>query len=133
LSGPPFIARGLTTDDKFNHSIIAMRFCLALDLKDSPELIAGYEKYHEKIWPEITESIRSAGILDMEIYRTGNRLFMIMETTDDFSFEEKASADAANPKVQEWEDLMWKYQQSLPWARPGEKWVKMTRIFKLSQ
>lgn len=107
------------------------RFTLALDLKDDPMLIAEYEKYHEKIWDEITESITGSGILDMEIYRLGNRLFMIMETEDDFSFDKKAQMDANNPKVQEWEALMWKYQQALPMAKEGEKWLLMDRIFKL--
>jgi L-rhamnose mutarotase len=108
------------------------RYCLALDLKDDPQLIAEYEKYHESIWPEIRESIVAGGITDMEIYRCFNRLFMIMETDDArFSFDKKGAADAANPKVQEWEELMWKYQQALPGAKPGEKWVLMNKIFNL--
>lgn len=107
------------------------RFCLALDLVDDEKLIAEYEKYHQQVWPEIKESILSSGITQMEIYRTGNRLFMIMETTDDFSFERKGSMDASNPKVQEWEQLMWKYQSALPWAKKGEKWLLMERIFRL--
>lgn len=107
------------------------RYCLALDLKNDPQLIAEYEKYHEKIWDEITKSIIDSGILDMEIYRLGNRLFMIMETEDNFSFEAKSKADADNPKVQEWETLMWKYQQALPMAKEGEKWILMDKIFKL--
>lgn len=107
------------------------RYCLALDLKNDPQLIAEYEKYHEKIWDEITKSIIDSGILDMEIYRLGNRLFMIMETEDNFSFEAKSKADADNPKVQEWEMLMWKYQQALPMAKEGEKWILMDKIFKL--
>jgi L-rhamnose mutarotase len=110
---------------------MSRRYCLALDLKDDPALIAQYERYHAHIWPEITESIRSAGVTDMEIYRTGNRLFMVMEVGDDFSFDAKAAADAANAKVQEWETLMSSFQQALPWARPAEKWVRMARIFKL--
>lgn len=109
------------------------RYCLALDLKDDATLIAEYEKYHEKIWPEIAESITSAGISNMQIYRIGNRLFMIMETEDNFSFERKAEMDASNPKVQEWETLMWKYQQALPMAKPGEKWIFMNKIFDLQQ
>lgn len=108
-----------------------MRYCLALDLRDDPTLIAEYEAYHEKIWPEIDASIRESGITNMEIYRVGNRLFMIMETDSRFSFEQKAAADAANPKVQEWEALMWSYQQALPTARPGEKWLLMEKIFQL--
>jgi len=107
------------------------RFALALDLIDDEQLIREYEKHHEKIWPEITASIKSAGVLDMEIYRLSNRLFMIMETEDDFSFGAKAKADEANQKVQEWEALMWKYQQALPMAKPGEKWLLMDKIFAL--
>jgi L-rhamnose mutarotase len=108
-----------------------MRYCLALDLKDDAVLIAEYEKYHEKLRPEIEESIRSAGITEMEIYRIGNRLFMIMETDETFSFEKKATMDAGNPKVQEWERLMWTYQQALPMAKPGEKWLLLDTLFKL--
>ena len=107
------------------------RYCLALDLKDDPQLIAEYEQWHakENVWPEIMKSIKDSGIINMEIYRAGNRLFMIMETSDSFSFEEKSAADHANPKVQDWEQLMWKYQQPLPWAKEGEKWVLMKSIF----
>ena len=108
-----------------------MRYALALDLKDDPALIAQYERYHEAIWPEIRQSILESGITDMEIYRVGNRLFMLMETDDTFSFDQKAAADAANPKVQAWETLMWQYQQVLPLAKPGEKWLLMERIFRL--
>jgi len=107
------------------------RYCLALDLKDDPDLIAEYERHHENVWPEITRRIRDAGIEDMEIYRVGNRLFMVMEVSGDFSFEAKAAADRADPRVQEWETLMWKYQQPLPIAESGEKWLLAERIFKL--
>ena len=106
-----------------------MRYCLALDLQPDPALIAEYEAMHRAVWPEILESIRASGILNLEIYRIENRLFMILEAGDDFSFEKKAAADAANPKVQEWENLMWRYQKALPTARPGEKWMLMERIF----
>lgn len=107
------------------------RYALALDLKDDEKLIAEYEAYHRAIWPEIAESIKAAGILNMEIYRIANRLFMVMEVDETFSFEAKAKADLANPKVMEWEQLMWKYQQALPTAKPGEKWLLMDQIFAL--
>ena len=108
------------------------RYCLALDLKDDPQLIGEYEAYHRAVWPEIKESIVASGILDMEIYRYGNRLFMIMEVDERFSFEQKAAMDAGNEKVQEWEALMWKYQQAVPGSAPGEKWVLMEKIFELN-
>ena len=110
---------------------MSRRYCLALDLKDDPTLIAEYKRYHEKIWPEITASICGSGIADLEIYLLGTRLFMIMEVDEGFSFEAKAEADRRNPKVQEWEKLMWTFQQPMSEAKPGEKWVLMERIFKL--
>jgi len=110
------------------------RYCLALDLVNDPALIAEYEHWHkaENGWPEIMNSIKDAGITNMEIYRTGNRLFMIMDTDETFSFERKAAMDAANTAVQKWEQLMWKFQQALPWAKEGEKWVFMDQIFALN-
>jgi L-rhamnose mutarotase len=110
---------------------MSTRYCLTLDLKDDPASIAAYKRYHQKIWPEITESIKRAGVLDMEIYLIGTRLFMIMEVDDRFSFAKKAEADRKNPKVQEWEKLMWTFQQALPGAKQGEKWRLMERIYKL--
>ncbi len=107
------------------------KYCLALDLKEDEELISKYEEYHQQVWPEIKKSITDAGVVDMEIYRTGNRLFMIMQTEDNYNAETKAVMDAANPKVQEWETLMSTFQQSLPWAKEGEKWIEMKQIFQL--
>lgn len=109
------------------------RYCLTLDLKDDQELIDEYKRYHEKIWPEITKSIRDSGIEDMEIYLLGTRMFMMMEVSENFSFEAKAKADRENPKVGEWEELMWKFQKPFANAKPGEKWLLMERIFKLEK
>jgi L-rhamnose mutarotase len=109
------------------------RYCLTLDLKDDPQLIAEYKRHHERIWPEITQSIKDAGIENMEIYLLGTRLVMIIDAPDTFSFEAKAEADQQNRKVREWEELMWKFQRPLPQARPGEKWILMNRIFKLDR
>jgi len=107
------------------------RFCLALDLKDDPQLIAEYRQHHKNVWPEITQSHRDAGIENLELYLLGSRLFMILEVNNRFSFEAKARADQANSKVQKWEDLMWRFQKALPQAKPGEKWLLMERIYSL--
>ena len=104
---------------------------MAQIIKVKPEVIPEYKRIHAAVWPEILKSIKDSGIEQMEIYRTGNRLFMIMDTEDNFSFEKKAKADAGNKKVNEWEKLMWKYQQALPTAKPGEKWLLMDKIFEM--
>jgi L-rhamnose mutarotase len=108
------------------------RYCLTLDLRDDETAISEYKRYHAKIWPEIKASLLEAGILDMEIYLVGTRLFMIMETNDRFCSSAKAAADAANPKVQEWETLMSRFQQELPQSTPEQKWVLMEKIFSLA-
>ena len=108
------------------------KYALALDLKNDDVLIREYIAYHQKVWPEIKKSITDAGIVNMEIFRFTNRLFMMMEVDETFSFEKKGKMDAENPKVQEWEELMWKYQDSIPGAKEGEKWVLMDKIFDLT-
>jgi L-rhamnose mutarotase len=109
------------------------RYCLTLDLKNDPKLIDEYKHHHEKIWPEITESIRDAGIVDLEIYLLGARMFMVMEVNEQFSFEAKEKSDRENLKVREWEEWMWKFQRPLPNAKPGEKWMLMEKIYELEK
>ena len=104
---------------------------MTLDLKDDPTLVEEYVQWHREVWDEVKVSLLQSGVSGLEIYLLGNRLCMIMETDDSFSFERKAEMDAANTKVQEWEELMWRYQQALPGAKPGEKWMLMEKIFSL--
>jgi L-rhamnose mutarotase len=105
------------------------QYILACDLKNDPALIAEYEKYHQAVWPEVLQSLQDAGIRRMEIFRTGNRLTMLIDTTGDFSFERKANMDNANPKVQAWEKIMGTFQDQLPHAPAGVKWLPMEKIF----
>lgn len=110
-----------------------MRYALALDLVDDPQRIADYEKAHERIWPEVRDHLRAQGVLGMEIYRLGTRLFMVMEVDPTvYSVQAMAEASLANPDIRRWEALMWTYQQPTPWTPPGEKWVFMDRIFDLA-
>jgi L-rhamnose mutarotase len=113
--------------------MVSKKICYTCDLIDKPELIEEYKRYHSKenAWPEITKSIKDSGIVDMEIYILANRLFMIMEVDETFSPERKRKMDADNPKVQEWENLMWQFQQAPPGAKEGEKWLPMEQIYKL--
>jgi L-rhamnose mutarotase len=107
------------------------RYGLTLDLKDDPELIAEYRRHHQAVWPAVTDCMREAGIVDLELYLLGTRLFMVLEVGEAFSFEDKAQIERDNSEVQEWERLMWKFQQPLPLAKTGEKWILMDRIYKL--
>jgi L-rhamnose mutarotase len=109
------------------------RYCQMLDLKDDPALIAEYVERHSeaKHWPEIVAGIRSVGILEMEIYLMGTRLFMIVETAADFDWDTAFTRLATLPRQTEWEDYMTIFQVSIPGASSAEKWQLMDRIFKL--
>ena len=109
------------------------RYCQTLDLRDNPELIAEYRKRHskEKAWSEIIAGIREVGILEMEIYILGTRLFMIVETPLDFNWETAMAKLATLPRQQEWEDYMAIFQLVKPGATSSEKWQMMERIFYL--
>jgi len=110
------------------------QLAFALDLKDDPAAIAEYEAWHraDRIWPAIVESLKSSGLTELKIFRTGTRLFLLIEAPDGFSLQAKARADAASADVQAWERLMWRFQQALPWAEPEQKWVPMQPIFSLA-
>lgn len=109
------------------------RYCQTLDLRDNPELIAEYRRRHSKenIWPEIIEGIRAVGILEMEIYILGTRLFMIVETPLDFNWDEAMTRMATLPRQAEWEDYMSVFQLAKPGTSSAEKWQMMERMFHL--
>ena len=109
------------------------RFCQTLDLKDNPELIAEYRRRHSEgeAWSEIIDGIREVGILEMEIYLLGTRLFMIVETPVDFDWDEAMTRLSTLPRQQEWEDYMSEFQVAAQGASSNDKWQMMERIFHL--
>jgi len=112
---------------------MSKRYCLTLDLKNDPELIRQYKHWHEdkNIWPEITRGIREAGLEDMQIYLRGTRMFMIVEASESVDFDAAMKRLGTLPRQKEWEAFMATFQQPLPDAQPGQKWLPMERVFKL--
>lgn len=110
-------------------------YCYALDLKDDPALIAEYRRYHtmEGIWPEVVDFIRSTGMMRERIFLLGTRMVMVLDAEDDFSPEEAAAGAAQSSTMQRWETLMDNFQQRLPQAKEGQKWVPMELIFDVER
>jgi L-rhamnose mutarotase len=115
------------------HGGMMPRYCLTFDLQNDPKKIAEYKRRHEKIWPEVRDSLYAAGVVDMEIYLTGTRMFMIMDVNDSFSLDKKAAMDRANPKVQEWEASMAEFQDVPEGADPVRRWTLMEKVFDLAK
>ena len=115
------------------YKVPVKRYCQTMDLKDNPELIAEYVKRHSEAeaWPEIRDGIREVGILEMEIYIVGTRLFMIVEPPLDFDWETAMARLATLPRQAEWEAYMSIFQQADATATSAEKWQLMDRMFYL--
>ncbi|PZQ61272.1 MAG: L-rhamnose mutarotase [Sphingomonas taxi] len=111
------------------------RHVLLVDIADEPAAIAAYEAWHAAgaVPAAIVSSIRAAGVTAMDIYRSGDRLVMVMDTDAGFDAAAKAAADAADPAVRAWERQMDTVQRPLPWAEPGVKWTTARRIFSLAE
>lgn len=109
------------------------RYCKTLELKDDKEMIAAYKLVHAKgnVWPEIIQGMKEIGILDMEIYISENKLFMIMDTVSDFDHDAAMKKLSLKPRQSEWEQYVSKFQETVTTATAGEKWQLMERIFKL--
>lgn len=109
------------------------RYCQTLDLRDNPELVAEYRRRHSRgeAWPEVIEGLRQVGILEMELYIIGTRLFMIVETPLDFDWDTAMARLATLPRQQEWEDYMSVLQMSAPGVTSAQKWRLMERMFYL--
>lgn len=110
------------------------QYAMTLNLKDDPALIEKYKEYHRTVWPEVIESLKAVGILDMKIYLLGRRLFMVMDTVEDFAPERDfVRYLTLHPRCQEWEDLMGDFQEKVPEAKEDEKWAYMERVFDLNE
>lgn len=110
-----------------------MRHCLALDLHDDPALIAAYEEHHRRVWPEVLAHLRAQGVRELEIFRLGTRMVMVMDTDDAvFDSARMAAAESGDPRLREWEELMWRFQKPTPWTPAGAKWTPMQNLFRLT-
>lgn len=110
-----------------------MKKCMMLDLKEDEQAIREYERLHQQVWPEVEAQFAEFGVLSIDIYRLGTRLCMVMETDDTrFNPARFQAAQNSDPRVQEWEQLMWRFQSPTPWTPAGEKWVEASCIYQFT-
>ena len=108
------------------------RHVLAVDLKDDPAAVASYLEHHKQVWPEVVRSLKTSGIVDMEIYVLGRRLVMFVDTNGSDFRQSFAAHQASHPRVAEWEALMKSLQEPVPGSAPGEWWAQMQPVFRLT-
>src|SRR5712691_9841820 len=111
-----------------------MRYVLTVNLKDDPAVIAAYRRHHQEVWPEVVDSLRRAGVEQMDIHLLGRQLVMVLDLSDGLDFRRTLAAHvASNPRVAEWERLMKSLQEPTPDAPPGEWWAMMEPVFRLEE
>ena len=106
-------------------------FAQALDLVDDPQRITEYRDWHTRVWPEVIEGLKRIGITRMQIFLHGTRLFMYFQATDAFDPQRDYASYAADPRTQEWDQMMRRYQKQIPGADPNVWWTPMELIFDL--
>ncbi len=118
---------------KINEQILSKRYCKTMELRNDAALIENYKKVHAKgaAWPEITQGMKEVGILDMEIYLLGTKLFMIMDTVMDFDHDKAMAELAKKPRQSEWEAYVSQFQNTSAQATADQKWQIMERIYKM--
>ena len=112
---------------------MAKEIAFALDLKDDPDTIRDYCDWHTKVWPEIMRGMAKHGVLSQNIYLIGNRLFMVLQVEDDFDYRvDFARYMEETPRAKEWDEVMRDFQQAVPWAKEGDWWAQMERVYDLN-
>ena len=103
------------------------RYARTINLKDDPATIAAYVAHHRSVWPEVERGLRGIGIQRMLIWLLGRRLFMLMETTDDFDPDHDwPRYMASDPRIAEWQSLMESLQEPVEEAAAasgGPTWI----------
>jgi L-rhamnose mutarotase len=106
-------------------------YVLTVDLRDEAA-VDTYRAHHQRVWPEVLDSVRRAGIQAMEIHILGRRLVMVVDTDGrDVRQCFAAHHGSSSPPVVEWETLMRSLLQPPPGAGPGEWWTLMEPVFQL--
>ena len=89
-----------------------------------------YKKYHADVWPEILDMIRECNIQNYSIFYKDGLLFAYLEYVGD-DFDADMAKMAADPKTQEWWDIMMPMQEPLETRAEGEWWVNMEEVFHM--
>lgn len=107
-------------------------FGMALNLKDDPQAIETYKSYHQDVWPEVERALKRVGITSMKIFLVGRKLFMYMETIDEFEPERDfARYLSDHSRCRQWDDLMQTFQEKIPEAGENEWWALMEPVYDL--
>jgi L-rhamnose mutarotase len=87
-----------------------------------------YKAYHADVWPGVLDMIRECNIRNYSIFYRDGLLFAYFEYVgDDYSAD--MARMAADPKTQEWWDIMMPMQEPVEPRADGEWWADMEQVF----
>ena len=109
------------------------RHVLTVNLKDDPAAIDAYRRHHARVWPEVLDSLRRAGVREMDIHLLGRQLVMVVDLEDGLDVKRVFAAHrTSSTRVAEWEALMKTLQEPVDAAGAGEWWAAMEPVFHLN-
>uniref|UniRef100_F4CDD1 L-rhamnose mutarotase n=1 Tax=Sphingobacterium sp. (strain 21) TaxID=743722 RepID=F4CDD1_SPHS2 len=87
-----------------------------------------YLDYHRRQfdeWPEVSEGFCRAEFQQVQLFKTGRQLLLVIDIPEGANFEElnKRTVES-NPRVDEWNRLMSTYQEGLSGTKANEVWVR---------
>jgi L-rhamnose mutarotase len=95
-----------------------------------PEAEEEYKRIHVKIWDEIADAIRAAGITNYSIYHKDGWLFAYFEYVGpEDEFDARMEALAKAPRMEEWWSITKAMQIPLETRAEGEWWANMEEVF----
>lgn len=100
---------------------------LTANLVDNPKLQNEYMAYHAtqaENWPEVSKGFCKARFQQLLVYRNGRQLMLVISIPKGESLDKlNPKTTENNPRVDEWNRRMAKYQEGIKGTKKGETWV----------
>ncbi|WP_281635496.1 L-rhamnose mutarotase [Flavobacterium marginilacus] len=105
---------------------------LTANLVDDPKMQKEYVDYHatqfEK-WPEIAKGFCNADFQQLQVFKNGRQLMLIISIPKGESLDKlNPKTTENNPRVNDWNNLMKKYQTGIEGTKPDETWIFLNKI-----
>lgn len=105
---------------------------LTANLVEDEKLQKEYIDYHttqfEK-WPEIAKGFCNADFQQLQVFKNGRQLMLVISIPKGENLDKlNPKTTENNPRVNDWNALMKKYQTGIEGAKPDETWIFLNKV-----